>query len=173
LINCRQINTILKKIFDSQNNIRKQIDTETNTLKTELNNNYYLIKNPDQLQKVLDRILSDKIFASIQKISQIFNKTIEAQQLETLYFYSATDLDNKYSWIFFYKYLDNITDYLNTLASLSRKKKINQIVNKYKKALENNTTIKKDIFDKIEQQLSSVSLLLEKIEKTKKYTILS
>jgi len=97
LINCRQINTILKKIFDSQNNIRKQIDTETNTLKTELNNNYYLIKNPDQLQKVLDRILSDKIFASIQKISQIFNKTIEAQQLETLYFYSATDLDNKYS----------------------------------------------------------------------------
>ncbi len=69
LINCRQINTILKEIFDSQNNIRKQIDTETNIFETESNNNYYLIENSDQLQKILNRILSDKIFVSIQKIN--------------------------------------------------------------------------------------------------------
>ena len=47
------------------------------------------------------------------------------------------------------------------------------IVDKCEKALESDITIKKDIFDKIEQQLSSVSLFREKIEKTKKYTILS
>ncbi len=69
LIDCRQINTILKEIFNSQNNIRKQIDTKTDTLETESNNNYYLIKNSDQLQKVLDRILSDKISVFIQKIN--------------------------------------------------------------------------------------------------------
>jgi len=39
--------------------------------------------------------------------------------------------------------------------------------------LESNTIIKKDIFDKIEQQLSSISLLQKKIEKTKKNAILS
>ncbi len=97
MINCRQINTILKEISDSQNNIRKQIDTETDIFETESNNNYYLIENPDQLQKILNRILSDKISVSIQKINQIFNKTIKAKQLKILYFYSATDSDNKYS----------------------------------------------------------------------------
>jgi len=39
--------------------------------------------------------------------------------------------------------------------------------------LESDATIEKDIFDKIEQQLSSISLLQEKIEKAKKYTIFS
>ncbi len=61
MINYRQINTILKKISDSQNNIKKQINTETDISEIESNNNYYLIENPDQLQKVLDKILSDKI----------------------------------------------------------------------------------------------------------------
>ena len=90
-----------------------------------MNNNYYLIENPDQLQKVLDRILSDKIFVSIQKINQIFNKTIKAEQLRILYFYLATDSDNKYSWKNFYKYLDNITNYFNALTSLLREREIN------------------------------------------------
>ena len=68
---------MLKKISNSQNNIRKQIDTKTNIFKIESNNNYYLIENPNQLQKVLDRILLDKIFVSMQKINQIHNKIIE------------------------------------------------------------------------------------------------
>ncbi len=173
LINCRQINTILREILDSQNNIREQIDTETNTLETRSNNNYYLVENSNQLQKVLDRILSDKIFASIQKINQILNKTIKAQQLETLYLYSIIDLDNKYNQKNFYEYLDNITNYLDVLVSLSKEKKINQIVNKCKKALESDATIKKDILDEIEQQLSNISLSREKIEKAKKHTIFS
>ena len=97
LIDCRQINTILKKIFNSQNNIRKQINTEINIFETKLNNNYYLIENSNQLQKVLDKILLDKVFVSIQKINQILNKTIEIQQSKILYFYSVTDLDNKYN----------------------------------------------------------------------------
>ncbi len=90
-----------------------------------------------------------------------------------LYSYSATDSDNKYSWKNFYKYLDNITKYLETLTSLLKKQQINQTVNKYKKTLESDITIEKEIFDKIEQQLSSISLFREKIEKIKKYTIFS
>ncbi len=109
----------------------------------------------------------------MQKINQILNKTIEVQQSKTLYLYLVTDSDNKYNWKNFYKYLDNITNYFNVLASLLRNRKINQTVNKYKKALENDITIKKDIFDKIEQQLSSISLFQEKIKKAKKHTILS
>ncbi len=90
-----------------------------------------------------------------------------------LYFYSATDSDNKYNWKNFYKYLNNITEYLEILANLSKKQQINQIVDKCKKALESDITIKRDIFKKIEQQLSSISLSREKIEKAKKYTIFS
>ncbi len=61
----------------------------------------------------------------MQKINQILNKTIKVEQSRTLYFYLAINLDNKYNWKNFYKYLDNITNYLDTLASLLRKKKIN------------------------------------------------
>jgi len=42
-----------------------------------------------------------------------------------LYFYSATDSDNKYNWKFFNKYLNNITKYLEILVSLSKKQQIN------------------------------------------------
>ncbi len=63
------MNIILREIFNSQNNIRKQIDIKTNTLKIKLNNNYYLIKNLDQLQKVLDKIFLDKIFIFMQKVN--------------------------------------------------------------------------------------------------------
>ena len=97
LIILQQINTILKEIFDNQNNIRKQTDTETNISEIELNNNYYLIENSDQLQKILDIILSDKISVSIQKINKILKKIIKAEQLNILYFYSVTDSDNKYN----------------------------------------------------------------------------
>ncbi len=90
-----------------------------------------------------------------------------------LYLYLVIDLDNKYNWKNFYKYLDNIIDYFDILISLLRNKEINQIVNKYKKALESNTTIEKKKFDKIEQQLSSINLFQEKIEEVKKYTILN
>ncbi len=45
LINCQQINIILREILNSQNNIKKQIDIETNILEIKSNDNYYLIKN--------------------------------------------------------------------------------------------------------------------------------
>ena len=78
-MNCQQINVMLRKIFDSQNDIRKQIDTKANTSKIESNDDYYLIKNLNQLQKVLDEILLSKAFASTQKINQILNKIIRAK----------------------------------------------------------------------------------------------
>jgi len=36
---------MLKEIFDCQNNIREQINTKANTLKTKSNDDYYLMKN--------------------------------------------------------------------------------------------------------------------------------
>ncbi len=113
---------MLREILNSQNNIREQIDTKTNTLKIESNNNYYLIKNLNQLQKVLDKILLNKIFVSTQEVNQILNKTIK---LRTLYFYLATNLDNKYNQKNIYKCLDNITNYLNALVSLLKEREIN------------------------------------------------
>ncbi len=44
-MNCRQINVILREILNSQNDIRKQIDTKANTPKTRSNDDYYLVEN--------------------------------------------------------------------------------------------------------------------------------
>ncbi len=69
LMNRRQINVILREIFNRQNDIKKQIDTKANILKTKSNDNYYLVKNLNQLQKVLNEILSNKTFAFTQKVN--------------------------------------------------------------------------------------------------------
>ncbi len=45
LIIPRQINAMLREIFDSQDDIKKQINKEANTPKTRSNDDYYLIKN--------------------------------------------------------------------------------------------------------------------------------
>ena len=87
---------MLREILNSQNDIREQIDIETNIPKTRLNDDYYLIENLNQLQKVLDETLSSKALASTQEINQILNETIRAKRLRTLYFYLATNLDDKY-----------------------------------------------------------------------------
>jgi len=68
-MNRRQINVMLREIFNRQDNIRKQIDTKTNTLKIKSNDNYYLIKNLNQLQKVLDKILLNKALAFTQEVN--------------------------------------------------------------------------------------------------------
>ena len=85
----RQINAMLREIFNNQDDIRKQIDTEANTLKTESNDNYYLIEDSDQLQKVLDETLSDTTLASTQKVNQALKKTIKSHSL-------IIDLDKEY-----------------------------------------------------------------------------
>jgi len=48
----------------------------------------------------------------------------------------------------------NITNYFETLVNLSK------IINKYKKKLENNAIIKKDIFDIIIEQLSFIKIYI-------------
>jgi len=48
-MNRRQINVMLKEILNSQDDIKKQVNTKTNILKTRLNDDYYLIKNLNQL----------------------------------------------------------------------------------------------------------------------------
>jgi len=49
LIDRRQINVMLREILDRQNDIKKQIDTKANIFKTKSNDNYYLVKNLNQL----------------------------------------------------------------------------------------------------------------------------
>ncbi len=88
---------MLREIFNSQSDIRKQINIEANILKTRLNNDYYLVKNLDQLQKVLDKTSLDKAFASTQEVNQIFNETIRAKRSRTSYSYLIINLDNKYN----------------------------------------------------------------------------
>ncbi len=81
---------MLKEIFNCQNNIRKQVDIKANIFKTRSNDNYYLIKNLNQLQKVLDKTLLNKAFAFTQKVNQALQKTIK--------FYSLIiDLDEEYN----------------------------------------------------------------------------
>ncbi len=40
---------MLREIFNSQDDIKKQIDIEANTPKTRSNDDYYLVENPNQL----------------------------------------------------------------------------------------------------------------------------
>jgi len=54
-----------------------------------------------------------------------------------------------------------------------KKQQINQIVNKCEKTLENDVTIKREVFNKIQRQLSNISLSQKKIKKAKKYAILN
>ncbi len=112
---------MLREILDSQNDIRKQINIEANILKTKSNDNYYLIENLNQLQKVLDETLLDKAFAFTQEINQILHETMRAKRLKTLYFYLATNLDDEYNQKNFHECLDDITKHFETLASLLKK----------------------------------------------------
>ncbi len=87
---------MLREISNNQDDIREQIDIEANTPKTRSNDDYYLVKNLDQLQKVLDKTLLDKTFASTQEVNQILNETIRVKRLRTLYSYLVINLDNEY-----------------------------------------------------------------------------
>jgi len=77
----RQINAILREILNSQDDIKEQVDREANTSKTKSNDNYYLIENLNQLQKVLDGTSSDKAPASTQEVNQALKKTIRSHSL--------------------------------------------------------------------------------------------
>ncbi len=82
----------------------------------------------------------------------------------------AIDSNNKYNWIFFYKYLENIIESLNALASNIERQ---NITNKYKKALKSDAIIEKKIFEKINRQFNNISLLKKKLDQIYKYTIFS
>ncbi len=81
---------MLREILDSQNNIRKQINIKTNTFKTKSNDDYYLIKNSNQLQKVLDETSLSKAFTFTQKVNYALQKTIKSYSL-------AIDLNKEYN----------------------------------------------------------------------------
>ncbi len=96
LVDRQQINAMLRKIPDNQDDIREQTDTEADTPETGSNDDYYLVENPDQLQKVLDGTSSGKAPASTQEVNQILNETMRAKRPRTPYPHPATDLDDEY-----------------------------------------------------------------------------
>ncbi len=65
---------MLREKLDVQNNLREQVDAKANILKTRSNDDYCLIENLDQLQKVLDKTLSNKAFASTQEINNAIKR---------------------------------------------------------------------------------------------------
>ncbi len=81
---------MLREIFNNQNDIRKQINIKANTLKTKLNDNYCLVKNLNQLQKVLNKTSLDKALAFTQKVNRTLQKTIKSYSL-------VIDLDEEYN----------------------------------------------------------------------------
>ncbi len=151
LMNRQQINAMLREILDSQDDIREQTNIEANILKTRLDDDYYLVENPNQLQKVLDGTSSSKTLASTQEVNQALQEAIKPHSL-------AIDLDEEYDQKDFHECLDNITKHLDALDSSSKKRQINQIVDKCEKALESDATMEKNILDEVEQQLNNVSL---------------
>jgi len=69
--------------------------------------------------------------------------------------------------------LEEITKRLDALDSSLKKRRISQIMNKCEETLESDASIKKNILDEIEQQLSSVNLSRQKIEQAKRHETLS
>jgi len=173
LVDRRQINAMLREIPNNQDDIREQTDTEANTPETGSNDDYYLVENPNQLQKVLDGTSSGEAPASTQEVNQILNEAMRAKRPRTPYPHPATNSDDEYDWKDFHECLDNITKHLETLASSSKERQINQIVDKCEEALGSDAIMEREILDEIEQQLSNVSLSREKIEEAKKHATLS
>ena len=60
---------MLRNKLDDQNDLEGQVDAKANTLKTKSNDNYCLVENPNQLQKVLDETSSNKALASTQEVN--------------------------------------------------------------------------------------------------------
>ncbi len=70
---------MLREIPNNQDDIREQTDTEADTPETGSDDDYYLVENPDQLQKVLDGTSSGKAPASTQEVNQILNEAMRAK----------------------------------------------------------------------------------------------
>jgi len=76
---------MLRATPDNQKETREQIDTEADTPETGSNDDYYLIENPDQLQKVLDKILLGKALAFTQEVNNALQKKLKTRRPRTLY----------------------------------------------------------------------------------------
>jgi hypothetical protein len=123
------------------------------------------------LKKVLDGTSSGKAPASTQEVNNAIRRI---WQKRTPYPHSPiTDSDVKYEWEDFQEMLEEITERLDALDSSSKERQINQIVNKCEETLGSDASTEKDVFDEIEQQLSSVSLSRQKIEQAKRHEALS
>jgi len=157
---------MLREIPDSQDDIREQADTEAETPETGSDDDYYLVENPDQLQKVLDGTSSGKAPASTQEVNQVLKEAIKPHS-------PATDSDEEYGWKDFHDCIGGITEHLDALASSSKERQISQTVDKCEEALGSDATKEKDIPDEIERQLNSVSLSRQEIEQSKKHATLS
>jgi hypothetical protein len=68
-----------------------------NTSKTKSNDDYCLMKNSNQLKKVLDETLLGKTLAFTQKVNNAIRRIWQNKHSRTLYSHSSiTDFDAKY-----------------------------------------------------------------------------
>lgn len=168
----RQINALLRAIPDSQEEIREQGDREAHTPETGSDDDYYLVENPDQLQEVLDGTSSGKAPASTQEVNQRLKEDLREQRPRTPYPHSpASDSDNEYGWKDFHECIGSITDQLEALTSKTRI--ANDTIDKCEEALGSDATQERKIPKEIYEQLESVSLSQEEIDKAQEHARLS
>lgn len=90
---------------DDQQEAREQTDTEADTPGTGSDDDYYLVENPDDLQKILDGTSSGKEF------NEVLRRKQPAELPKTPYPHSpATDSDDGYNWKDFHDCMDTITN---------------------------------------------------------------
>ena len=65
---------MLREKPNDQNDLREQVDAKANTLKIKSNDDYCLVENLNQLQKVLDETSLDKALASTQKVNSAIKR---------------------------------------------------------------------------------------------------
>lgn len=141
----QQINAMLREIPNNQDNTRGQTDTEADAPETASDDDYYLVENPDQLQKVLDGTSSGKGPASTQEVNQALQEATQGKRPSTPKPHnSADDSDDEYGWKDFHECLENITEHLDALASSSKEQ---YTVDECEEKLGSNATIEKEILD--------------------------
>jgi len=133
LVDRQQINIMLRELPDSQDDTREQTETEADTPGTGSDDDYYLVENPDQVQKSLYGTSSGKIPASTHEVNQAL-KEDKARRPNTLYPHSAADSDKEHGRKDFKDCLDTVRETLDTLNSSAREtlQEVNEVMDECK-----------------------------------------
>ncbi len=164
----RQINAMLREIPDSQDEVRERTDTEADTPETGSDDDYYLVENPDQLQKVLDGESSGKAPASTKEVNQALQEATRAKRPDTPRPQNpATDSDEEYGW------KDFTEEVMKPLDDLIDKFEASRIIDECEEALGSDATTEMATPGEINRQLDSVSLSKKELDEAYEHAALS